>query len=79
MNVLQLITNFSKEFTTFAKKGMPLVSKPVYKERLEACEICPHRKSIKCGLCGCIIAAKARMETTDCPDTPSRWPVTDKK
>ena len=47
MNVLQLITNFSKEFTTFAKKGMPLVSKPVYKERLEACEICPHRKSIK--------------------------------
>lgn len=79
MNVLQLITNFSKEFTNFAKKGMPLVSKSMYKERVEACEACEHRKNIKCGLCGCIIAAKARMETSDCPDRPSRWPRISKK
>tara|TARA_R110002167_G_scaffold34630_1_gene110666 strand:+ start:2261 stop:2500 length:240 start_codon:yes stop_codon:yes gene_type:complete len=79
MNVLQLITNFSKEFATFAKKGMPLVSKPVYKERIEACETCPHRKNLKCGLCGCVIAVKARMETTNCPDNPSRWSEISKK
>jgi len=79
MNVLQLLTNFSKEFTTFAKRGMPLVSKPMYKERIEACEKCEHRKNIKCGLCGCIVAVKARMETADCPNTPSKWPKINKK
>ena len=79
MNILQLITNFSKEFTTFAKKGMPIVSKTMYKERIESCESCKHRKNIKCGLCGCIIAAKARMETSNCPDIPSRWPEINKK
>ena len=46
MNVVQLLTNFSKEFTTFAKQGMPLVSKSIYKERIEACEKCEHRKNI---------------------------------
>ena len=79
MNVLKLITNFSKEFTTFVKQGMPVVSKEQYKERLRACEECKHRKNVKCGLCGCIIAAKARMETTDCPDTPSKWSEINKK
>ena len=78
MNILQLITNFSKEFTTFAKRGMPIVSKDMYKKRIEICETCPHRKNIKCGLCGCVIAVKARMETTNCPDTPSQWPVINK-
>ena len=79
MNILKLVANFSKEFTNFAKQGMPIVSKNQYRERVEACETCPHRKNIKCGLCGCIIAAKARMETTNCPDTPSRWPEINKK
>jgi len=79
MNILQLITNFGKEFTTFAKKGMPLVSKDMYKERLEKCLDCEHRKNMKCGLCGCLIAVKARMETAHCPDNPTRWPRINKK
>ena len=79
LNIISLAARFGREFTHFVKEGMPVVSKPQYRERIETCNTCEHRKGSKCGLCGCIIAAKARMETSKCPDNPPRWPEIEKK
>lgn len=40
-------------------------------KKLKTCFSCPHRVEVKCGKCGCWLAAKARSEYSECPD--GRW------
>jgi len=74
-SMLQMITNFGKDLTTYIKKGAPNVSPEDYSARLDACKACPHLKPshMRCGKCGCLIEHKAKWKTTRCPDTPERW------
>lgn len=37
------------------------------KERLSVCAVCPIRKGMLCGDCGCVLQAKARLEEEVCP------------
>ncbi|MFT4278226.1 MAG: hypothetical protein QM576_17920 [Rhodopseudomonas sp.] len=65
--------------------GAPLVSVIEYDARLAVCATCRYNSHFgskalgpaTCGLCGCILAAKARLGTERCPDVeagPSgRW------
>jgi|TARA_R110002012_G_scaffold241586_3_gene415772 hypothetical protein len=83
MNIFKLTLQFAKEAAKYIAEGAPNVSPEQYEERLKACQSCEHRvegtHNDSCGLCGCKIAVKAKWQTTDCPDKPSRWPEIKKK
>lgn len=36
-------------------------------ERLQVCAHCDFRKGTLCGICGCVLEAKARLKEEDCP------------
>lgn len=40
-------------------------------ERLAICAPCIHRKGVLCGLCGCVLQAKARLIEENCP--ANKW------
>lgn len=72
LSILELVKNFSKEISKFAKAGAPTVTEDEYKDRLQTCATCEHfLRERRCGLCGCVVAMKAQMKTADCPD--NRW------
>lgn len=75
MKIFELVKQFTSEMAHYVKNGMPNCTAQQYQERLEACNVCPHKKESTCGLCGCVITLKAKMATSGCPDNPSRWPV----
>lgn len=70
---LQMIKNFASEVTEYVKQGAPNVTEQQYTERIQECDACPHllRDEARCGLCGCFIEAKAKWQTSNCPD--GRW------
>lgn len=35
--------------------------------RKAICDVCPSKSGILCGECGCIITAKIRVNTSNCP------------
>lgn len=74
-SMFQMVTNFGKELAKYIKEGSPNVTPDQYVARLTGCNACPHliKKSMRCGLCGCMLEHKAKWSTTDCPDKPSRW------
>jgi len=74
-SMFQMVTNFGKELAKYVKEGSPNVTPEQYVARLTGCKSCPHliKKSMRCGLCGCMLEHKAKWSTTDCPDKPSRW------
>ena len=73
--LFQMLKSFTKDTAKFVKSGSPIISKDEYAERLDACMKCEHvnKKSMRCGLCGCMLQMKARMKTAECPDKPSKW------
>ena len=77
------VANFTAAMARAAKAylvGEPVfVSTDEWKARLAVCVKCDHFQKATsttqptCGLCGCIVKAKAWMATEDCPDNPPRW------
>ena len=69
--------NFAKDLAEYVKQGAPNVTPSNYKNRLKACEACPHliKEKMRCGKCGCLVEHKAKWKTTNCPDKPTRWPA----
>ena len=54
----------------------------VIAERRQACSQCPHatKHPVRgltihslCNRCGCVINAKVRLASEECPDLPPRW------
>ena len=74
-SLFKMLKTFTEGIGEFIKKGAPIVTKEDYADRLDACMKCEHlqKKHMKCGLCGCMLQFKAKMQTADCPDRPSRW------
>tara|TARA_R110002020_G_scaffold118530_2_gene270809 strand:+ start:297 stop:584 length:288 start_codon:yes stop_codon:yes gene_type:complete len=74
-SMFEMVKTFGKELTKYIKEGAPNVTPTEYVERLKECGTCEHliKKSMRCGLCGCLLQHKAKWSTTDCPDKPSRW------
>tara|TARA_Y100001938_G_C7861893_1_gene316002 strand:- start:180 stop:494 length:315 start_codon:yes stop_codon:yes gene_type:complete len=74
-SIFQMLKSFTKEVGTYVANGAPNVSTEDYAERLDACMSCNYlmKKSMRCGLCGCVLQFKAKMKTAECPDKPSRW------
>ena len=67
--------NFANDLTKYIKEGAPNVSPSSYEARLDACKSCPSllEKTMRCGLCGCLIEHKAKWKTTTCPANPPKW------
>ena len=40
---------------------------PIAEKRLKICFECSYKKDIRCGKCGCILAAKTRNLNSNCP------------
>ena len=60
-SMFQMVKSFGKELTKYIKEGAPYVTPKQYVDRLRECKICPHiiEKSMRCGLCGCLLQHKA--------------------
>tara|TARA_R110000824_G_scaffold87704_1_gene216094 strand:+ start:426 stop:755 length:330 start_codon:yes stop_codon:yes gene_type:complete len=74
-SIFQMIKSFTVEVSKYIAKGAPTVTQEDYVERLDACLKCENlnREKMTCGLCGCKLEYKAKMKTTTCPYTPSKW------
>tara|TARA_R110000765_G_scaffold241552_1_gene344078 strand:- start:108 stop:383 length:276 start_codon:yes stop_codon:yes gene_type:complete len=72
---VQMVRNFAKATATHVANGMKNVSLEIYADRLSSCDDCPHlnKEKKRCGLCGCMLEHKAKWESSECPDKPSRW------
>ena len=66
---MEMVKGFAKETKKFIEAGAPIISTEEYSIRLLECNKCEHliRKSMRCGQCGCLLQAKARMKTAHCP------------
>lgn len=66
----QIIKGFVAFFTEKAMNlaGVPQdpATKNAIEKRAAICEVCPFRKDMRCGVCGCVIAAKIRSASS-CP------------
>ena len=73
----QMAKNFATSAGKHIANGMKAVTQEVYVDRLDTCNKCPHvnKEKKRCGLCGCMLEHKAKWETAECPDTPSRWNI----
>ena len=73
----QMAKNFAASASKHIANGMKAVTQEVYMDRLDACNKCPHllEKKKRCGICGCSLEHKAKWETSECPDKPSRWNI----
>lgn len=71
----EMVKNFTKAAGTHLSNGMKSVTTEIYQDRLDACNRCPHlqEERKRCGLCGCMLEHKAKWETSECPDKPTRW------
>jgi hypothetical protein len=56
----------------FVGSGFKTASAECYRARLATCAACEHHTGVRCRLCGCITAAKARILHERCP--AGRWP-----
>ena len=72
-SVFKMISNFTKDLSTYIANGSPNVTPEEYQERLETCLKCPSlkRNVMRCTTCGCKVEHKAKWKTTVCPE--SKW------
>lgn len=59
-----------------AKGSKVFVSNVMKQQRIATCQKCPEYfpASDQCGVCGCVVRAKASLATEKCPR--HRWPLT---
>ena len=68
---LRMALTAAKAMAAFVGSGFRTTSPKSYRARLAVCAACEHHTGIRCRLCGCITAAKARMLHERCP--AGRW------
>lgn len=70
--VLQMALTATKAMAKFVGSGFRTVTGDAYRARLAACATCEHHTGLRCRVCGCVTAAKARLAHEGCPT--GRWP-----
>ena len=71
--LLRMALTAAKSMAAFVGSGFRMASPESYRARLAVCSACAHHTGLRCRICGCITAAKARIHHERCP--ASRWPV----
>ena len=64
------IKRFLKTVWSWYRNNFCLVSWETFFRRASACNGCPYRKKLNCGICGCFLPAKMIMECDEvkCPE-----------
>ncbi len=70
--LLRTALTAAKAMATFVGSGFKTATPEAYRDRLAACAGCAHHTGVRCRVCGCITAAKARLLHERCP--AGRWP-----
>lgn len=70
--LLRMALTATKAAAAFAGSGFKTVSLERYRARLATCTPCEMFTGVRCRVCGCISAAKARLPHEDCP--AGKWP-----
>ncbi len=70
---LRMALSAAKSMAKFISSGMKTVPASELQRRLRTCAACPHHTGVRCRLCGCFTAAKARMAHEVCP--VGKWPA----
>lgn len=72
LSYAQAAVGFAKSMAKAIEAGMPLVSDAVYGQRVGVCHGCGEFNHFQCRICKCLIWAKAKLATEDCPKR--LWP-----
>ena len=70
---LRMALTAAKAMAAFVGSGFKTASPERYRSRLAVCAACAHHTGVRCRICGCLTAAKARMLHERCP--AGRWPA----
>lgn len=65
--LLRMALTATTALATFLGAGARTANPEVRRRRLEVCASCPHHTGLRCRLCGCFTAAKARLPGENCP------------
>ena len=71
--ILRMAATATKSMAKFIGSGFKATSAEAYRTRPTVCATCEHHTGVRCRICGCITAAKARMLHEKCP--VGRWPA----
>ncbi|WP_422923985.1 DUF6171 family protein [Singulisphaera sp. PoT] len=69
--LLRMAITAAKAMVTFVGSGFKTATAELYRERLATCATCEFHTGVRCRVCGCITAAKARLLHERCP--ANRW------
>jgi len=70
---IAMAANLAVAMAKHVADGLSEVPAAVLDSRLEICTLCDQRTDDRCGACGCFLAAKAGMATSECP--LGKWPA----
>ena len=65
--------NLARSLADFVADGCKTVSQEQYRQRLEICDECEHRRNNRCTKCGCRLSLKAQGRAFKCPE--GQWPA----
>ncbi len=71
--LLRMALTATKSMAAFIGGGFKTATGDAYRARLAVCSTCEHHTGVRCRVCGCITAAKARLLHERCPT--GRWPA----
>ena len=69
----QQVKNLAGALADFLADGCTTASEETYRQRLEICQTCEHRRGQRCVKCGCRLRWKARGRAFQCP--LGKWPA----
>lgn len=75
MKIWRSLSRFGRKIRAICTGWWALLSRETYpftRDRLKICKTCPANKYWICTKCGCVLAAKTRVYTEECPD--NKWP-----
>jgi hypothetical protein len=68
---LRMALSAAGSMAKFLGSGFATAAPEVHRRRIEACASCEHHTGLRCRVCGCFTAAKARLQHERCP--VGRW------
>lgn len=66
-SLIKMAGNFAKAIAAHVADGASKASPESLTSRLEVCSLCDQRNVNNCSICGCNVAAKAALFTSECP------------
>lgn len=65
--IVQQGINYANAMAAHLKNGLKIASEEVISLRLETCSLCPIRNNENCSACGCNLASKSSLDSSECP------------